>query len=65
MQEAEVINCLLSTIFHLWYCDPLRDLCCPTDLGGPYTFSSMEVWNHTLNLFEAPVIFLASLLLLR
>ena len=65
MQEAEVINGLLSTIFHLLYCDPLRDLCCRTNLGGLYTFSIMEVWNHTLNLFEASDIFLASLLLLR
>ena len=61
MQEAEVINGLLSTIFHLLYCDPF----CRTNLGGLYTFSIMEVWNHTLNLFEASDIFLASLLLLR
>lgn len=42
-KEAEIVNDLLSTKFHLLNLDPLRDLYCPKNQSGLYTISSMSV----------------------
>lgn len=51
-KEAEVVNDLLLTNFHLLNLDPLRDLYCLMNEGGLYTISSMSLWKYTLHLFE-------------